>query len=72
MAGSKNIVNGVNNIVIGSSNKVNGKGNWIFSANYDHTQDRVLVIDKWKIELDKLELIRVHPRLAISLWEAKS
>ena len=55
MNGNTNLVQGANNIVMGSQNKVKGKGNWIFSTNYDHPSDRLLVIDKWKIKIDKIE-----------------
>lgn len=55
MNGNTNLVQGANNIVMGSKNKIKGKGNWIFSTNYHESSDRVLVIDKWKINIDKIE-----------------
>lgn len=68
MQGSTNLVQGANNIVMGSKNKVKGKGNWIFSTNYDSSSDRVLVIDKWKIDMDNIEQIRVNPSKVIQEW----
>jgi hypothetical protein len=53
---------------MGSRNKVNGQRNWVFSTNYDGTADRVLVLGQWKIELERIEDIRVDPALAISKW----
>lgn len=65
MNGNTNLVQGANNIVMGSKNKVKGKGNWVFSTNYDGSTDRVLVVDKWKINIDKIEYIRIDPQQAI-------
>jgi hypothetical protein len=50
---------------MGSKNKVKGKGNWVFSTGYGDSTDRVLVIDKWKINIDKIEYIRIKPEEVI-------
>lgn len=54
MEGERNSVSGVNNIVMGSNNNVSGENNWIFTTGYTGNSDRSLIIDKWKIQLDKI------------------
>jgi len=39
---------------LGAKNDVSGKRNWVFSTNYKGHADRTLVLDEWKIELDKV------------------
>lgn len=48
------MIDGANNIVLGSKNKINGEKNWVFSTNYKGDGSRNLIIDDWKISLDKI------------------
>jgi hypothetical protein len=60
-------VTGNKNMVIGSYNTIYGNNNWVFVPNYVGNITGDLVLDKWKIEMDKKELILHDPKIAVSL-----
>ena len=66
MIGRENRVRGIRNIILGEKNKLWGKKNWIFTANYQGKVNHTLILDKWKIDLDKMESIKRNPKIAIT------
>jgi len=67
--GDENTVKGKSNIVLGDKNTLEGNKNWVFSKSYKGNYDRVLIVDKWKIFLDKIESIKAEPKIAIVKWK---
>jgi hypothetical protein len=68
MLGDDNRVGGIKNVILGSRNTLIGNRNWLFTADYAGRSDHTLVLDKWRINLDQIEKIKVDPSLAISQW----
>ena len=68
MDGKGNAVKGKGNIVLGSHVKLEGNKNWVFSKNYFGVSDGTLIVDKWKINLDKIEMIKTDPSSVIVKW----
>ena len=66
IAGTGYNVTGKNNMVLGSYDTVKGNNNWVFVSNYEGNIDGDLVVSKWRIEMDKMALILINPKLAIS------
>jgi hypothetical protein len=54
LSGSANRVKGINNIILGENNKLQGCKNWVFTANYQGNTTHTLLVDRWKIDLDKI------------------
>jgi hypothetical protein len=72
IAGAGNNIKGDKNIVIGNLNNVEGSNNWVFVSKFKGKTNGNLIIGKWRIQLDKTNLILTNPRFAISFLDAAS
>ncbi len=73
VAGGGNTVHGNKNIVIGNYNNIEGSNNWVFISSFTGKINQELLVGKWRIEMEKANLILINTRLAISfLNEAKN
>jgi hypothetical protein len=65
--GVNNKVAGKKNIVFGNNNKIKGNNNWVFVSNYSGRNIYGdLIVNDFRVEMDKITLILVNPNLAIS------
>lgn len=70
IAGSRNMVNGVKNYVLGSDNAFTGTRNFVFTSGFTPDVDTLnnnLVLDKYQIELLKIYLVWIRAQLAVHL-----
>lgn len=67
MSGVDNLVAGKKNIVFGNNNRIKGNNNWVFVSNYSGRNIYGdLIVNDFRVEMDKISLILVNPNLAIS------
>ena len=67
MNGENNFVVGKKNFVFGNNNKIKGRNNWVFVSNYSgYNIYGDLIVNDFRIYLDKIMLIFINPNLVIS------
>ena len=76
--GKGNEIYGKGNVIIGNKNLLLGMNNWVFVSGYTSSlngkaviDDSILAIGKYKIELKKLEDIKMNPSIAISMLDPR-
>jgi hypothetical protein len=66
IVGKNNSVNGTKNIIVGSYNTIYGSNNFIFVEQFTGSANGDLLLELYRIDLAKVELILVDPTMAIS------
>ena len=64
--GGSNMVMGDNNIILGSYDSIIGNDNFVFVSRYLGVISGDLIIENWKVEFDKRDLVIVDPNLVVS------
>lgn len=59
--GSNNTITGSGSLLIGNYDNITGGNNFVFVSNYAGSIDGDLVIENWKVQLDKRYLTVVYP-----------
>ena len=65
--GEGNMVKGSRNILVGNYDSIRGSNNFVFVDSFDGSANGALLIEKWKIILNKRESIKTNPSWAIFL-----
>lgn len=60
------MVVGDDNIILGSYNNIIGSDNFVFVSRYSGVISGDLIIENWKVEFDKKDLVIRDPNLVVS------
>jgi hypothetical protein len=64
--GGNNSVHGSKNVIVGSYNTIYGSNNFIFVEQFTGSANGDLLLEMYRIDLTKVELILIDPTMAIS------
>lgn len=64
--GGSNTVMGDDNLILGSYDSIIGSDNFVFVSRYSGVISGDLIIENWKVEFDKRDLVIVDPNLVVS------
>ena len=68
VVGDNSNVVGTANFILGDDNHIKGSSNWIFTQGFNGEVDKNIILDHWKIDIDKTDKILKTPDDAIQKW----